>query len=192
LLRRFFSHDCGCGESARHDHLTQHFLMVHKPIDEFILGGPRLRAAVAGLSQEDVLARPGPGDWSILELIVHLADCDAITIDRMKRIIAEDNPSFYCADETAYMQQLFCHEQSLEDAVTLFEVGRRQFGRTLNCLEAADFDRAGVHNIRGRLTLAQMLKECVDHLEHHLKFLVEKRNRLGKPLKSGHGFDYLW
>jgi len=48
----------------------------------------------------DSVARPGPGQWAILEVVVHLADSDAISIDRMKRMLAEDNPPLLYADET--------------------------------------------------------------------------------------------
>ena len=41
-------------------------------IDAFERAPEKLRAAVAGLTQADITARPGPGDWSILEVIVHL------------------------------------------------------------------------------------------------------------------------
>ena len=34
----------------------------------------------------------GTGDWSIHELVIHLADSDSIAIDRMKRMLIEDNP----------------------------------------------------------------------------------------------------
>ena len=92
-------------------------------IEEFEACGPRLRQAVAGLSLEELTARPGPGDWSILELVIHLADSDSIAIDRMKRMLIEDNPPLLYADETAYVRLLASHEQSLEDALTLFELG---------------------------------------------------------------------
>src|SRR5580704_12380928 len=105
--------------------------MDRQLIEEFVACSGRLRQAVAGLSQEDLTARPGPGDWSILELVIHLADSDCIAIDRMKRMLTEDNPPLLYADETAYVQKLATHQQSLEDALTLIEVGRRQFARVL-------------------------------------------------------------
>jgi uncharacterized damage-inducible protein DinB len=80
-------------------------------IEEYVACGPRLRQAVAGLSREDLTARPGPGNWSILELVLHLADSDGISIDRMKRMLTEDNPSLLYADETAYVDRLFSHDQ---------------------------------------------------------------------------------
>src|SRR5271168_1460639 len=99
--------------------------MKRELIESFAAGGEALRQAVQGLSREELLARPGPGDWSIQELVIHLADSDAIAIDRMKRILTENNPTLLYADETAYIDRLLPDEQSLEDALTLFEVGRR-------------------------------------------------------------------
>jgi hypothetical protein len=122
-------------------------------IEEYVACGTRLRHAVAGLSPEELTARPGPGDWSILELVIHLTDSDYIAIDRMKRMLIEDDPPLLYADETAYVRRLASHEQSLEDALTLFEVGRRQFARVLRALPDEAFDRRGMHNRRGVLTV---------------------------------------
>ena len=151
-------------------------------IESFAAGGETLRQAVQGLSREDLLARPGPGDWSIQELVIHVVDSDAIAIDRMKRILTEDNPPLLYADETAYNDRLFPEEQSLEDAVTLFDVGRRQWARVLRKLPDAAFARQGTHNRRGVMTLGEMVEGYIKHLEHHLVFLRAKRDRLGKPL----------
>ncbi len=126
----------------------------------------------------------GPGKWSILELVVHLADSDGIAIDRMKRIIAEDNPTLLSFDENAYIERLHTHEQSLEDAVTLFEVSRRQFTRVLERLPDSAFARIGTHNVRGPVSVTDLLQTYCDHLDHHLKFLYGKRQQLGKPLKD--------
>src|SRR5262249_36096312 len=100
-------------------------------IEQWAAGGAVLRRSVSGLTQQDLVARPGPGKWSILEVVVHLTDSDEICIDRMKRMLTEDNPPLIYADETAYVDNLFTHDQSLEDALTIFEVGRRQFARVL-------------------------------------------------------------
>ena len=48
--------------------------------------GPRdLRAAIAGLSREQLASRPVPGKWSILEVVCHLADTDANIAHRIKQ-----------------------------------------------------------------------------------------------------------
>jgi uncharacterized damage-inducible protein DinB len=154
-------------------------------IDAYAAGGDRLRRAVAGLSREELLARPGPGAWSSLEVVVHLTDSDAISIDRMKRILTEDNPALLYADETAYVDRLHPHEQDLEDALVLFEAGRRQWARVLRLLPDEAFQRKGTHNRRGEVTLGEMVADYVDHLDYHVGFIHAKRAQLGKPLPDG-------
>ena len=102
----------------------------------------------------------------------------------MKRMLTEDEPPLLYADETAYVRQLATHEQSLEDALILFEVGRRQFARVLRALPDEAFERRGIHNRRGVLTVGGLVKDYISHVDQHLKFLVEKRSRLGKPLSA--------
>ncbi|MEX2213822.1 MAG: DinB family protein [Phycisphaeraceae bacterium] len=151
-------------------------------IDHYAAGGSALRPAIASLTRDDCLARPGPGDWSIQELVIHLADSDQIAADRMKRVIAEDNPTIIGFNESLFIANLFSDEQSLDDAVTVFEANRRQMTRILRRLDAAAFTRTGSHNEAGTLTLTDLLRIYIDHLEHHLTFLFQKRERLGKPM----------
>jgi uncharacterized damage-inducible protein DinB len=159
-------------------------MMDRQVIENYVACGPRLRRALAGLSPEDLTARPGPGQWSILEVVVHLTDSDCIAIDRMKRMLTEDDPPLLYADETAYVDRLCTHEQTLEDALTLFEVGRRQFARVLRKLPDEAFERRGTHNRRGVVTVGAMVSGYVEHVDHHLKFVNEKRSRLGKPVQA--------
>ena len=56
------------------------------------------------------------------------------------RMLIEDNPPLLYADETAYVEKLFPHDHSLEDALLLLEIGRRQFARVLRKLPPEAFD----------------------------------------------------
>ena len=150
-------------------------------IETFAAGGKTLRRAVAGLTPEQWRARPGPGTWSTLEVVVHLADSDAIAIDRMKRVLIEDDPPLLYADETAYVARLHPHEQDLGDALALFELGRRQWARVLRLLPEEASHRKGTHNRKGEVTLVGMVADYVEHLEDHLEFVHAKRANLGRP-----------
>jgi hypothetical protein len=44
------------------------------------------------------------------------------------------------------------------------------------------FLRAGVHNQRGKVTLAEMVQMYVNHVRDHMVHLLKKRAMLGKPL----------
>lgn len=156
--------------------------MDRSQIDGYEAAPAKLRAACAGLTRDELTARPGPGKWSILEVVVHIADSDAISIDRMKRILTEDDPPLLYADETAYVDRLHPHAQDLEDALTLLEVGRRQWVRVLRLLPDEAFARTGRHNRRGAVTLGGLVADYVRHIDEHLVFVHGKRANLGKPL----------
>jgi hypothetical protein len=156
--------------------------MDRELIEHFAAGGEKLSLAVRGLTREDLVCFPVPGTWSIQQIVIHMQDSDLIAVDRMKRIIAEDEPTLIGYDETKFANALFNDEQSVEDALTLFDLNRRQFARVLRKLPDGAFDRAGNHNERGRVTLGYMLKSYVDHLEHHLHFIHEKRAKMGKEM----------
>ena len=53
-------------------------------IDSYLDGPQLLRKAVAGMSQEQLVARPIPGKWSTLEVVCHLADFEIVCGDRIE------------------------------------------------------------------------------------------------------------
>ncbi len=150
-------------------------------IEEYLAGPAAVRKAVAGMSAEQVRARPVAGKWSALEVVCHLADFDPIMADRMKRIIAEDRPLLIGADENRFAAALAYHDRDLEEELTILDKTRSQLGRILRTLAADALQRVGIHNERGPLTLEQLLAGASTHILHHLGFVKEKRRVLGLP-----------
>ena len=154
--------------------------MDRQIIEIYSRGGAKLRDAIHGLTLEDLLAFPVPGTWSIQQIVIHLLDSDLIGMDRMKRIIAMKNPLLIGYDETAFSRELHYNEQSAADAVEILDLSFKNFATVLRNLPDETFERQGVHNERGLVTLASYLTHMVQHLDHHLKFIEEKRRTLGK------------
>jgi hypothetical protein len=127
-------------------------------------------------------AVPIPGKWSTHQVVIHLADGEASFADRIRRIIAMENPVLLAWDENKFSQNLFYSEQSAQDAVTLIATIRRQLTRVLRKLPPEAFLRTGQHSERGPQTLEQVIGFANWHLDHHLKFVAEKRAKLGKEV----------
>ncbi|HXG10256.1 MAG TPA: DinB family protein [Gemmataceae bacterium] len=148
-------------------------------IDTYLDGARMLREAVAGMSREQLLARPVPGKWSTLEVVCHLADFEPIFADRMKRVIALDRPMLVGADENRFVAALAYHDRDLDEELTIIDQTRRQMARILRTLPAEALARVGVHNERGPRTLEDLLTTAINHIPHHVKFIWEKRRALG-------------
>ncbi len=144
------------------------------------LGGPdRLRSAVTGLSREQLISRPIAGRWSVLEVVCHLVDTDANIAHRLKRVLSEERPVFDRVKPDLMLAALAYHDREVEEEVGLFDLGRRQIARILKASRSEAWERIGIVGDRGDRTVAQMMNGAVEHLAHHLGFVIEKRRALG-------------
>ena len=99
----------------------------------YVAGAQLLRKAVAGMSYEQLVARPIPGKWSTLEVICHLADFEIVGADRIKRVIAENEPTLFGGDEKVFAARLAYHQRSAEEELLLIELIRKQVARIGTC-----------------------------------------------------------
>jgi hypothetical protein len=58
------------------------------------------------------------------------------------------------------------------------EINSRQTARVLRKLPEAAFARKGMHTVVGAISLAEMLQRIANHVDHHLKFIHQKRKLL--------------
>jgi len=160
--------------------------MDRELIEHYANGGDKLSMAIRGLTREDLLCPPDPdwnvGKWSIQQVVIHAVDSDLVSTDRLKRMIAEDNPTLIGYDENKFVANLFYDEQPAEQAIALLDANRKLFATVLRRLSAKAWERKGTHNERGALTVGGYLKSTVDHLEHHNNFIHKKRAKMGKEM----------
>ena len=153
---------------------------VENLIASDVRGAVDLRAAIAGMSREQIAARPVPGRMSTLEVVCHIADFDAILAERMKRIIAlGDTPLILAADENLLLKELRYDDRDAEEELTLIEMTRKQMARILRTLTPEHFQKTGVHTQKGLITLEKVVQNAVNHIVHHLPFIHEKQKALG-------------
>ncbi len=145
----------------------------------YLAGPDRLRSAVTGLSREQMISRPITGRWSVLEVVCHLVDTDANIAHRIKRVLSEERPVFDRVKPERMLAALAYHDRDVEDELGIFDLTRRQIGRILRASPPEAWERAGVVGDRGDRTVGQMINGAVEHLAHHLGFVIEKRRALG-------------
>jgi len=156
--------------------------MDRSRIEQFAAGAGVPGQAIAGLTKDDLNARPIPGTWSIQQIIIHLMDSDLIGTDRMKRIAAEENPTLIGYNETAFANKLFPERLDPVLACEVFEKNRLLTAEILRALRDEAFERTGTHSEDGAVSLGVMIKKYIEHLDHHMTFIRKKRELLGKPL----------
>jgi uncharacterized damage-inducible protein DinB len=148
-------------------------------IEEYLQGAELLRRSIAGLSQAQLQAVPIPGTWSIQQVVCHIVDFEPVYADRMKRVIAEENPQILAGDPDQFAASLAYDRRKADEEIELMAAVRRQMGQILSSLPDEAFQRTGRHSRDGDLSLETLLRRITGHVPHHLKFVEEKRRALG-------------
>jgi len=144
------------------------------------LDGPKLlRRVVAGMTRDQLKARPIAGKWSTLEVVGHLVDSEIAYVHRMRRVIAENRPLLIGYDETKFTASLNYNLRDLDAELNLFDALRTQMAFVLKNIPDIAWSRDGVHNERGIETLADLVRIEADHVVHHIRTINDKRVALG-------------
>ena len=70
------------------------------------------------------------------------------------------------------------HDSDIQEELGVFDLTRRQIGRILRASPPEAWERPGIVGDRGIRTVNQMINGAVEHLAHHLRFVIEKRRAL--------------
>lgn len=164
--------------------------MNRDQIERYAAGAIELSRALEGLTRDDLLAHPVPGTWSIQQIALHLMDSDLVASDRMKRVVAEENPLLLGYDESLFATRLGYEQLDARQAAEVFRLNRLLTAEMLRHQPDEAFSRRGVHRDGGKeksVTLEYLVGTYIDHLDGHLVFVRTKRDLLGKPLPLPRG-----
>ena len=147
-------------------------------IDRYLDGPSLVRASVEGLTEEQLKTRCEPGKWSILEVVCHFTDFEIVYADRIKRILAEDNPTLFGGDPDDFADTLAYHDRNLATELTLIEAIRLHVAEILRTISADQWELHGTHSVDGPISIVELVERITGHIPHHLKFVEEKKQRL--------------
>jgi uncharacterized damage-inducible protein DinB len=144
-------------------------------IDDYVAGPERLRLAIAGMTADQLDAKPVSGKWSIRQVVCHLADCEVVYAERIKRVIADDNPPLLNLDPDTFAAGLAYERRDVEQELQLIEAVRKHIAWILQAVGESCLQRTGQHSTDGRLTVETLLTRITNHISHHIRFIEEKR-----------------
>ncbi len=159
--------------------------MNESVINQYAGGGAQLFAAIEGLSHADFAAIPVKGTWSIGQIVLHLMDSDLIATDRMKAHYCGGQSDPYRLRRIRVRRNLFYDKLDPFIAADILNKNRQLMTIILRSLPPSAFDRMGIHSERGPVSLTKMLDYFTGHIEHHVRFIREKRALLNKPMQEG-------
>ena len=141
--------------------------------------GPGLLAdAIAGLSVDQLNATPVPERWTVHQVVCHIADFEIVSADRVRRVLAEENPTLADGDPDLFVTGLKYGQRDTESELGQIKAIRRSLSQILHACDIEDFQRTAVHSADGPLTLETLVERITNHISHHVRFIEEKRQAM--------------
>jgi DinB superfamily len=117
--------------------------------------------------------RPDAKNWAPIEVLCHLRDAEESFLDRLRQIMATDEPHFPSVNPNRVAEEREYLRQDAGEALAAFRRHREGSLAFFGALTETDWSRAG-HQMdsRGRRTLDDFLSVMAWHDENHLAQLA--------------------
>jgi hypothetical protein len=126
-------------------------------------------AALEGLDETQLHHRPAEDEWSIHEIVIHLADSEVMGYERLRKTLAEEDATLTVYDEAQWAQKLSYQTQDRELAISLFRTLRASTSALFRFLPATAWELTSNHPERGKISVYDLFNIYLDHGEIHLQ-----------------------
>lgn len=140
-------------------------------LERFRRGAELVAMSMTGCAGAELDFVPGPGRWSVRQIVCHLADAEIVGAMRFRQTIAEDNPAVQWYDEKAWAENLDYAKRKVSPVIETFRRIRGENYELLKDLPAAAYSRTCRHSELGPLTLLDLLRIYTEHAENHTRQL---------------------
>ena len=97
----------------------------NEKIELYGRGFDLLKATLAEVPKEAWKFKPAPTEWSVHEIIIHLADSESNAALRARKLIVEPGGTIMGYDQDKWADELNYHDQSYEDALETLRLVRK-------------------------------------------------------------------
>ena len=140
-----------------------------------------IAAAVSGLSPAALHYKPAPENWSILEILGHLADIEIVYAYRLRQMLADQNPIIAPMDQDAWARNLGYMDMAAPELVAVYGLNRHHNLRLLRRLKPADLEKSAFHPERKQdVTVARLVEMMAGHGVDHLAQIERLKKEAGK------------
>lgn len=137
-------------------------------IESYGRAADRLDAALREFPRRMWAYRPDENDWTIHEIVVHIADSEANSFVRCRRLIAEPGSEVLGYDEMGWARALNYHAQDPAVALELFRALRRASYELIRDLPEVVWSNTVIHSESGRMSFGDWLDTYERHVPEHI------------------------
>ena len=150
----------------------------HQLIGSIAAAPRQVRAAVAGLADQQLDTKYR--NWTIRQIVHHLADSHMNCFIRFKWALTEDSPLIKAYDEGLWSEVADATESPIECSLTILEGLHARWVQMLERLSSEQMEMSFFHPEQMKeISLAEALPSYVWHTDHHVAQIRWLRQRQG-------------
>ncbi len=143
-----------------------------------------LTAALAEIPREAWLFKPAPQEWSVYEVLIHLADSESNGGLRARKLIVEPGGILMGYDQDKWAIELDYHGQSYEDALEIVRLVRKTTYELLKRQPEEVFEHSVKHpEYDEPYTFEQWLDIYPAHIPGHIE-QIQNNYRLWRDIQG--------
>ncbi len=141
----------------------------------YAAGPAVLRAALEGITDAELDARPSDGGWTAREVVHHTADSEMTSAIRLRRLVAEDEPLIVGYDGDEFARRLHYAARPIEPALEAIAGARATTAQILASLTDDEWGRTGTHSELGPYGVERWLMVYAAHCHEHAEQISRAR-----------------
>ncbi len=149
-------------------------------LERFRSGHGKLERSIDGLGEYELEFRQAPGKWNIREIAIHLCDSEIVAAHRIRRVLAEEDAILTSYDQDKWASRLNYGKRNLGQAIELFRLLRKSSSELFQEIDENEWQRTGVHDEHGHMSLLDLVKLYAEHCENHVSQIRQIRLELSK------------
>jgi uncharacterized damage-inducible protein DinB len=128
----------------------------------------KLAGLIRKLSPSQLRRKPAPGKWSIAEILAHLADAEIVLSWRLRHILGKNGVSLQPFDQDVWAATFDYAHRDPRESLQVFQVLRASNLKMIKRLPKELWENYGMHEERGKESVAHIVKLCAGHDLNHL------------------------
>lgn len=140
----------------------------------------KLKKLIHGLTPKQLKGKSEPGNWSIAEILAHLADAEIVASWRMRSVLGANGTAIQPFDQDVWASVFQYAKRDARQSLGVFRVLRENNLAMLKAIPRESWDNYGMHAERGKETIAHLARMFAGHDTNH----VLQVERIAGQLKS--------